>query len=239
MGFIDRYSWRCLLGPTAKDIEINEDFASWVVGQKRHVVFFNEMDLAPPFNFHYVNTPKIFNGKITKDKNVSICLEIEKTLDLSGKDYRHIRNSINRTEKRDLILLDNYRDIKDVEVMIKKWSDISGEKYFRDFSAKTRFFYQSNFHIGCVNLFCYDGDDLIGFGSLSPPVDGHSSYVVGKSLKEYAGAAEFIDITLYRKMLELGCKVVNLGRCGTKNLLFYKSKFRGSYEEISYNGSVR
>ena len=246
IGYIDGYSWRCLLGPMSKNIEVNDNFAKWMVNGTTHVVLLKRLSIDigkfVPFNFYYFAPEDVellkTKYKIQRSKNISICLEIEKVIELSGKKYKHIRNSLNKIEKLNLKILDNYKDFNDVCILVDKWSETSGEKYFRNFSGKSKYFYKNNWHIGCINVFCYDGDDLIACGSLSPVIDGKSIYIIGKSLITYPGSSEFLDFTLYRKAVEMGCKLVNMGKCSNNGLFKYKSKFKGSFENLSYDGKV-
>ena len=60
IGYIDKYSWKCLLGPVAKNIEVKNEIAKWTVNKITHVVSFRELcdidfeyfSTLIPFNFH-------------------------------------------------------------------------------------------------------------------------------------------------------------------------------------------
>jgi hypothetical protein len=251
--FINEYSAKCLLGPQSKNIQVINNCFFWKVGKKQHVTFLNtilENDLVelrkfPELSIHYVSEDNFnilkSNFDVDKDKNISIGYLVDSDfLKLPGVKFKKIRNNINRCEKLNLTIESNFRNISDVEKLIFTWRDTLADKYFRDFSGKNLFFYRNNFHVNCENIFVYDVDRLISFGTLSPIVDGNCSYVIGKALaKNYIGISEFTDMQIYKRVFnKVGEFKINLGQA-TKGLIFYKSKFPNSKEKIHYNGKIK
>ena len=136
--------------------------------------------------------------------------------------------------------MDNYRKFSDIEEFIKTWRNDYSDKYFRDNSGKNLHFYKNNFHDRCISSFCYKNNKLIALGTISPPINNASSYVIGKALyKEHPVLSEFIDYKLYEKAKNLGAKFLTLGDSTTKGLLKYKKKYLGSIEHFEYFGKVK
>jgi hypothetical protein len=249
MSFINKYSWKCLLGPQAKEMVDHGGIYTWKVGKKNHLAASRQLDLTDiqlinqftPFNFNYMWESNIeflkqhFRLQKTKDKSVIVCLE---NFDLSGGEFKKTRQAHNKCKKMNLSVEDNYRKIEDVHLMIEDWSNNYTEKYFRDFSGKNFYFYKNNFHQECLNIFIYREDELLAFGTLSPEENGKSSYILGKALyKKIPGLSEFADIELYYKGIRSGIKSVNMGRA-PKNLLQFKMKYPGASVENTYEGKV-
>lgn len=251
-GYIDKFSWRCLTGKMSKNIEENEKFATWTVNKVRHMVLFKKfekedfswLDKYVPFNFHYFDLEDLelikMKYKVEKSKCLSVCLELEKTLNPVGKKNRGLRNKINRMEKLEIEVLDNYKDINDIENFVEKWSNDYSLKYFRDYSGKNLYFYNNGFHKDCINSFCYMGGKLVAYGTLSPPINGYSVYIIGKAFyKENPILSEFVDFSLYRKAFGKGCKFVQMGGSFSKTLLKYKQKFPGAISYDEYEGKIK
>lgn len=250
--YIDKYSWKCLLGKMSKEIKEEERYATWMVNKVRHIVLFcrfeeNDFEWLSkyvPFNFHYFS-PKDLEVigkkfKVEKSKCSSVGLELDKTLNPVGKKNRGLRNKINRMEKLDIEVLNNFKSISDVEQFVKHWSDFYSLKYFRDYSGKNLHFYSNNFHKDCINSFCYLDNKLVAYGTLSPPVNGHSIYIIGKAFyKINPILSEFLDFSLYKKGYELGTRFVQTGRSSNKEILKYKQKFPGAVDCIEYEGRVK
>lgn len=247
--FLDRQSWKCLLGKMSKNIEQKETYATWTVYKRRHVVIFENIqdpkifEKLVPFNFHYFtekNVKKLKEAyKIKSKKEKSVMLDLEKTLNPSGKKYRGLRNRINRFKKLDIEVLNDYKDIEDIEDFVETWSNKYSLKYFRDNSGKNLHFYKHNFHKPCINSFCYYNGKLVAYGTFSCPHDGYSSFMIGKALYDVNPVlSEFVDYSLHKKAYELGAKYVLLGCSSTKGLLKYKKKFPGVINYIEYSGKV-
>lgn len=247
-GFINEVSWKCLLGKQAKNIEEIDNLFFWQVGKKQHMTtnkILTEKDLdilknKTPCNFHYIEPINLEflkkHFKIEKTKFTNILINLE-NFKLQGGEAKKIRQSFNKNLKYNFEILDNFKSIKDVEDLIEEWSNLYTNKYFRDFSGKNLYFYQNNFHKDCLNVFIYDKEKLIAFGTLSQDND-YGFYVLGKALyKRYSGLAEFADILLYQKGIEKNIKILNIGRA-TKGLIFYKSKFPNTFKEIFYDGKI-
>lgn len=91
--------------------------------------------------------------------------------------------------------------------------------------------------MGCLNLFVYSEDDLVAFGTLTPNINGVSSYVIGKALYQcFYGLSEWIDVELYKRAQALGITQINLGQA-SKGLLGYKTKFPHT-EERHFDGNI-
>ncbi len=249
MTFINQYSFKCLLGPQSKNVQENNNLYSWQVGKKNHFTTdrFLTTDDLPRLNelakttssFHYLSEVNLLflkqHFQVDRSKLVSVIIDLEK-FNLVGNDSKNLRHCFNKCNNAKLQILDNFKDIKDVEKMISIWSDEISIKYFRNFSGKNVYFYKNNFHSKCINVFIYDDTELVSFGTLSP--ETNSSYIIGKALyKKYYGLSEYTDIVLYKKAIELGVKSVNLGQA-KKGLHFYKTKFPNSSEEIHYDGKI-
>jgi hypothetical protein len=248
-GYIDKSSWYGLLGVRGKIIDVNDEFAVWEVKNTNVAIFNNisdidKLDKHLPFNTYYLNDEKVdllkdrFNLKKTKAVSASINIEGLSTNSFVGRRLRNLRLSINKGRGYNLEIRDELKSSKDMKEMISRWSVLSGEKYFQDRSGKNVFYYDNGFHGGCINLFLYDKDKLVSFGTLSMPEEGHSSYINGKALcMDYPGISEYTDVLLYEKAKDYGVKSVNLG-AAEKGLHFYKMKFPGAYEELYYHAKV-
>jgi hypothetical protein len=246
--FINKYSYKCLLGPQSKEVDIVGNIAKWKVNKKHHFTNlekFNADDLSylktyGPSNFHYLTDDNFAllksNGfTVSRTKVNGTYINIE-NLSYSGRKYHGIRGSINKNSKLKLTIQDNFNKIEDVKAMIDEWSKNMGEKYFRDFSGKTFYFYKNNFHLDCDNTFIYDGPNLIAFATLS--YGEYSAYIVGKALfNRYPGLSEYADDLAYRKAAARGTKIVNLGRSIGK-LGDYKNKFPNAYSALHYDGNI-
>lgn len=246
--FIDKYSCTVLLGPMSKNFTKHENIATWLVGKKWHFVAYNDLNqndinilsgIASEFNFHYMTDSNLAflknHFKVDRGKGNSTCIDLTK-LSYVGKKYRDIRNYINRNEKLGFEVLDNYKDINDVKVMIEEWSDVLCQKYFRDMSGKNVFFLKNNFHKDCLNTFVYDSKGLISFACLSPGTN--SSYIIGKALcNRYPGLSEYTDNLSYQKAIVNGTLMVNLGQ-SKGHLADYKNKFPGSYMIQHFDGEI-
>jgi len=249
MNYINKYSYKCLLGPQAKEIkEINNLFL-WQVQKKKHFAIEGEMTFEhieylktyAPSNFHYINNNNLeilkqyFN--VDKANHKSIILNIS-DLSFSGKKNASIRHALNKAKKNDFVIENNFRDIQDVKNLIEEWSNDYTDKYFRDNSGKNMFFYKNNFHNNLPSIFIYHQSDLIAFGTCSQPSNGYSSYILGKALyKRFYGLSEFADVELYKLMQSLGVSQINMGAADNKNLLAYKAKFEHIVEP-HYDGEI-
>lgn len=247
INFINGYSWKALLGKQSKNIKEYNNIYYWDVGSKHHFCTNKKLDmddlkdLSYPINFHYLSEDNFSflkqNCKITRTKLISVCYDLDK-FSLSGGDYKKVRQSINKAKKYNLTIKDNFNKIEDVKIFLDEWSNILAQKYFRDFSGKNLYFYQNNFHEKCLNIFLYDNDKLVSFGSLSPNNDGYSSYVIGKAhCHNYSGLSEYTDYLLYEKAMQNGIKIVNLGQA-KDGLVFYKTKFPGAFKITHYDGKI-
>jgi hypothetical protein len=250
--FINESSFYCFLGPTAHHISINNSIYSWQVGKNKvknsfgtnkklddNDLFYLEKIL--PASFYYLSEENcIFLKKyfkINRSKNVNAIVDI-RDLSLSGVSMKNVRYSINKCSKNSFEILDNYKNISDVEKMIEEWSNLYTEKYFRDFSGKNFYFLKNNYHKSCNNVFIYHGDDLVSFGVMSLPINGVSTYIIGKALyKRFYGLSEYTDMKLYEQSNKLGTEFVNMGQSNGK-LHFYKFKFKNVSEYIDYSGKI-
>lgn len=248
MNFINKYSWKCLLGPQAKNIEDRDGLFYWQVGSKNHFTtdhLLNQNDLQflsnkLPINFHYISQDNINilnNFTLEKVKYKSAIINIE-NLSFTGRKHHGIRNSLNKCKKLNLTIENNYRDIKDIKIMLNNWSETSAVKYFRDYSGKNFHFFKNNFHLDCLSKFFYNGDELVSFGILSLCQEGYSSYVMGKALcLKYPGLSEYSDVIIYEEAKKIGIKNVNLGQ-SKSGLVFYKEKFGNVNNILHYDGKI-
>ena len=253
MSFLNKYTFRCLLGPRSKDVHIIDDMYFWKVGDRKHfgtsrTLLECDIDLLKskhyyPFSFHYLSVENTAilksNFQISKSKDKCVIVDIT-DLSLKGGKFKKVRQAINKCKENDFEILDNFKKIEDVEQMLDEWSNNYTDKYFRDFSGKNLFFYKNNFHKNCNNIFIYHKNDLVSFGSLSPNNNGKSSYIIGKALyKRFRGLSELTDIELYKKAFDKGIFIINMGRSSNKRLHFYKSKFPTLKEEVCYSGKIK
>ena len=250
MNFINKYSWKCLLGSLSKDPNIIGNLATWYVGTnkiKKHFTalnHLNEQDILflkeyGESNFHYLNEDNIniLNNhfKIRKSKMKSTIIDLTKQ-QYNGRKYHGIRGAINKNKKLNLTIQDNFNKIEDLEIMLNFWSDELADKYFRDFSGKNLHFFKQNYGNECLNTFIYDKDKLIAFSSLSP--NDPSSYIIGKALcNRYPGLSEYADHISYEKAFKMGIRSVNLGQ-SKGGVAYFKNKFPGTYEINHYDGKL-
>lgn len=247
--FMNKQSWKCLLGPMAKNICENNNIFTWTVGKKQHFVSARALNYRDiplissliPCNFYYLShfnfifLSKFF--KISKSYEPEIIIPIS-NLSLNGRKFHGIRNAINKCKKYNITLHENLNNIDDLHDMLEKWSDTLGDKYFQNRSGKNKYFYKNNLHKDCINLFCYKDSSLISFATLSRPNNKESSYIIGKALSiHYPGLSEFTDIEIYKKALLYGTDKINLAG-GGKNLIKYKSKFPNAYTIMAYDGTI-
>ena len=244
--WVNKYSWKSFLSKLTKEINQGNGFYWFKIRNTLQVLKdrpLNSSDLdflddLAPFNFFYFSEEDIkllenrFKIKKSKDPDIGIRLDC---LNFSGRDYRDIRNYINRYSNR-FQIRDDFDNIDDIFKMIKRWNDTCGKKYFQVRSGKDKYFFINKFHHDCINLFIYDKNDLISYAILSPGENG--SYIIRKALcLDYPGLTEFTDIEIYKKAAANGVKVVNLGG-GSSNVRKYKKKFPGSFENPTYDGKV-
>lgn len=245
MSYIDRYSWRCLLGKQSRNIREINDIYFWEVGKtKKHfctnkILTPQDIPLLLDHSFHYLsednaNFLKQYY-KIQRGKNLSTLIDLSQ-LSLEGGERKKLRQSINKIKKLNLTIQDNFNHIDDVKGLIEEWSNVLAQKYFRDHSGKNTYFYQNNFHQGCINAFIYDQDKLIAFATASPQQP--ASYIIGKALcHRYAGLSEYADYVLYLKLLENNITLIDLGQT-EGGLVQYKGKWPGATTYNFYNGKV-
>jgi len=245
MNYINRQSYKGLLGPYSKDIFENEWMASWRVGKNRNVIILNYdkidydyLNSLIPYKFLYFeNIFDKIGGKIKKSKEISIETEIDKWDCFVGKGWRGIRYTLNCAKEYNIEIKDDY-NLGDIEKLIGKWRENLGSRYFQDHSGKNIFFYKMEFDKECINRFYYIDNEIVGFGCLSKPVNGYAAYIAGKCLCDrYYGLGEFIDCDILNHGRELGIKTINW-RQSSKGLLHYKEKFPNSCRKIHYNGQV-
>lgn len=247
MSYINKYSWKCLLGKQSKNIQEGNEIYLWDVGKRKHFCCTRPLTItdlplfAEEINFHYLSIENCeflkTHKKITRSKNIATTIDLT-ALSLVGNANKSLRHSINRGNSYNLTVESNYRDIKDVEIMINEWSEVLAEKYFRDNSGKNLHLYKNNYHLNCHNVFLYDGEALVSFGSASPNLNDTSSYILGKALcNRYYGLSEFTDYLLYQKCLLDGIKIIDLGQT-TGGMTFYKNKFPGAGTYEYYNGKI-
>lgn len=240
--FIDKASWKCLLGAQAKNIEVGHKYAKWEVSGKTNLVIFSEkynLDKFRPFKFHYFSENKVTELKekyeVRTSKIHSVCFELEKVLDIDGRKFKNIRTRINRCVGLGLELNRDFKKLEDIDEFFTTWRAEYSDKYFWDFSGKNKMFYKNGWHKDLNNIFIYNGDKLVAVGSYSD-----YSYAIGKALyNEISGLSEFLDYSLYVDAYNRGIKVLNLGMSSNKRLLEYKKKFNGAFELIEYSGEVK
>lgn len=245
MNYINRYSWKCLLGRQSKNITEENGIYFWDVGKRKHfctnrILSVEDLKFLQDRNFHYLSIENCNflkqHVKVQRSKNISTTIDLTQ-LSLVGNKNKSLRHAINKGKSYNLTIENNFRNIKDVEVMIEEWSNVLAQKYFRDNSGKNVYFYKNNLHKDCHSVFLYDKDALVAFGTASPSEDGNSSYILGKSLCNKYHVSEYADYCLYDVCLANKIKTIDLGQT-TGKLTFYKKKFGGSDTYEYYNGKV-
>jgi len=246
--FFDDYCAPSMLGKLSKNIEHQGDIFFWQVRKINYMVILNdhilnENDIAwlkhlETFSVLYLSGPNLLklreHFKVRVKSQQSVIIPIN-NLDLFGGNNKKLRNYINRYNH---YTIDDLHNTEDLNVMLNRWSDTLGDKYFRDYSSKNLYFFTNKYHQNCECIFVYDKDQLISFGVASPVQNGHCSYIIGKALaKDYPGLSEFTDIKLYEKLLKYGPFEINLGMA-TGGLAQYKLKFPGAFVQESYHGKV-
>lgn len=243
--YIDQFSWKCLLGKQSKNIREDNGIYFWQVNSNKFHFCTNriltESDLPNLINhsFHYLSVENTeFLKKytiITRDKKTSTIIDLLQ-LTLSGGKYKKLRQSITKNQKLNLQIENNFRDISDIKNLIEEWSNILAQKYFRDNSGKNTFFYQQKFHENCLNVFIYDGPNLIAFSTASP--NNPSIYIIGKALcNRYPGLSEYADYELYQLLLRNNMTSIDLGQT-EGGLILYKNKWPGASSYSYYDGKV-
>lgn len=250
MGFIDTYSWRLFLSSAAKNIQSENNIHSWEIKGNKQTVFsreitesdLNYLEKLIPFNFFYLDKKqidllkKIGQVKTSKDPNTMI--QIAEKINLPGHKYGGVRHSINCAKKYNLSIENNLKQLDDVNKMLDVWKETSGLRHFQVRIGKDKFFFKNQFYKDCLTLFFYDQNDLVAYSILSPPINGYSSYILGKALcLKYRGLSEFADIITYENAWQNGVRYVNLGG-GGKKLRQYKMKFPGAIGMESYDGKI-
>ena len=246
MDYIDKHSWKCLLGKQSKNIVDNNGICSWEVGKNRNITIYRDLcenDAAllqtlSPFHFYYFDSSNIafLNtiGKVNKAKSTSIEIDIS-DLSYKGRKNHGIRHSINKAKSYNIAIKNELDNISDLENMINRWKNTSGDKYFQDHSGKANYYYGNNNHVDQINIFCYIANELVSFGTLSKSDNNKCSYIFGKALcLDYPGLSEFTDNELYKIAQEKGIRYVNMGQA-ERGLVFYKMKFNGK-KIINYHG---
>lgn len=249
MTYINRYSWKCLLGKQSKNITEENDLYFWQVGPRQNFCTGRDLTtadlplLTADLNFHYLSEENVKflmeqNIKLDKGKNQSTLLDLSQ-FTIAGNKFKSLRHAVNRGKGYNLTVEDSFRDIKNVETMLEEWSNVISIKYFRDNSGKNAHFYRNNFHQDCLSVFLYDKDGLVSFGTASPEINGSSAYIMGKALcNRYYGLSEYTDYLLYQKLIAHNISKIDLGQT-TKGLIHYKNKFPGSQMYTYYNGNIK
>lgn len=246
MTYIDPYSWKCLLGRQSKDITEVDGLYRWQVGKRAHMTTARlltvvEIEALPEINFHYLS-PENLNlvksvRKVQQAKQTSTRIVLTQ-LSTTGNKHKSLRHALNRAKTYNLTVENNFRKLSDVEEMLEEWSTVLAAKYFRDNSGKNLHFYRNNWHADCHNVFLYDQDKLVAFGTASPGVGQYCSYVMGKSLcNRYYGLSELADYSLFDKCLGAGLKTIDLGQT-SGGMTHYKNKFAGAENYTHYNGKI-
>lgn len=246
MNYINKYSWKCLLGRQSKNIHEENEIFFWEVSGRKNfctdkLLHPDDLSLISGANFHYLSEENCnflkSTAKVNKSKYHSTRIDLTQ-FSLVGNKFKSLRHAVNRGKSYNLTVEENYRSLNDVKAMIEEWSNVLAQKYFRDNSGKNYHFYNNNFHQECLNIFLYDGASLVAFGTASPGQEGYSSYILGKALcHRYYGLSEFTDYLLYQKCLENNIKIIDLGQT-TGGMIHYKNKFGGAENYTYFNGSV-
>lgn len=248
----DRYTVKSMLGPLAKNISLYNGILTWQINNKYSLICINDYSLTDEdieylkkfesIRFYYLSPENLnfliqHKCKIEKSTEHSYILSISE-INYSGNKHKTVRNYMNRY--KDFLVQDSYNDLDDINAFIDRWSETLGEKYFRDYSNRNKFFFKNGFHEGCECVFVYDKERLISFGVASPVEMGYCSYIIGKALAiDYKGLSEFTDMKLYEKLFnKYGAFNINMGQ-GEGSLAAYKQKFHNATDIIHYNGKVK
>lgn len=248
----DRYTVKSMLGPLAKNISLYNGILIWQINNKHSLICINDYTLTEEdfeylkqfesIRFYYLSPENLdflvkHDCKVEKSTQHSYILSISE-INYSGNKKKTVRNYMNRYEN--LLVKDSYNSLDDINLFIDRWSETLGEKYFRDYSNRNKFFFKNDFHSGCECVFVYDKERLVSFGVASPVEMGYCSYIIGKALAfDYRGLSEFTDMKLYEKLFnKYGAFNINMGQ-GEGSLAVYKQKFHNATDIIHYNGKVK
>jgi len=251
MKYINKYSWKSFLSTQSKTVLEKDGIFCWKTRKNNQLSADHPLTPADlptlvslaPFNFFYFTAEDVaflknngFSVIARKDPDITIPI---KDINLAGRKYHGIRGAINKAKTYNLTCQDNFNDYTDVKNMLEKWSNTCGEKYFQDRSGKHKYFFLNNLHQNCINLFLYDGYELVSFAVVSPPDEANCcSYISGKALcANYPGLSEYTDVLIYKKIQSLGAEFISLGG-GAKTLRSYKMKFPGAFALISFDGTA-
>src|SRR5690606_34869327 len=125
--FINKYSWKCLLGSMSHSYEINNNLAIWKVGKNKVVTHIAALDILTDLDidyiknnlgcsFHYFDQYNLDilyeNFKINKRNLESTCLDIT-NLNYIGRKNHGIRGAINKNKKLNFTIENNFIYDKD------------------------------------------------------------------------------------------------------------------------------
>ena len=243
----DKLAWKTFLSSLARDVTEVNGICSWSINKKPQIAFtrpLEESDLEyllkfDVFNSYYITDKDvdILKGiyKVKKSKENSVITPI-KDFNLSGNNFTKIRTAVNKNSKRSFEILDTYKTYDDFFKFTVRWDETCGNKHFQSRIGKNRWFYKQRYHEDGISVFVYDGDILIGYGTLSKPDESKiSSYVAGKTLcYDYKGISEYVDVLLYEKGMRLGIEKVNTGG-GKDTVVNFKMKYPNSYMEEAFD----
>lgn len=248
MNYINKESFKCLLGKQSKDVTITNNLFTWSVNKKLHfaveghltndnISFLKNYIKDSSANFHYMSEDNILILKqhfnVSKSSDSSVIIDIS-DLSFKGVKFSGIRHSLNSAKRHNLKIESNFRSIDDVKKLINNWSDNYAEKYFRDNSSKNYEFYKNNYHENLNNIFIYNDDELISLATASNVINNTCTYVIGKALfKKVKGLSEFTDVELYKLLKDKNATSINLGSA-KGSLLSYKTKFNHSIDKTYY-----
>ena len=252
MKYINKYSWKSFLSSQSKAVLEKDGIFCWKTRKNNQLSADHPLTPADlptlislaPFNFFYFTAEDVaflkdngFSVSARKDPDITIPI---KDINLAGRKYKDIRNSINKCIKQNFSIQHYFNDYKDILEMLRLWSSTSGSRKFQDRSGKHKYFFSNNLHKDCINVFVYDKDKLIAFAVISPGDDrGNASYVIGKALNIYfPGLSEYTDNLAYKLAEAAGIEYVSLGG-GDKSMRNYKMKFPGAMALESYDGTAK
>lgn len=242
--YLNKHSYLSFLSSAAKDLVHDGDFHSWKIQGRRQLscdveITEENIDVLEKFcptNMFYLSPEEVVLIKsqfiiTNKTKYEDVVVNLE-SLNFVGNKHKDIRNYLNRYFKMDLEICSDFKNIEDVKIMLNRWSETLGGKYFQDRSGKNLFFFKNGFHHDCHNILIYNKGSLIAFAVVSPVQNEHCSYIIGKALcKDYPGISDFCDVLAFEVAYFAGAKTISMGGGSNK----YKLKFSSARLQENYN----
>ena len=197
----------------------------------------------------FIKTSKLFERKFRYKKlsGVDRHISVEKMISLSGKEFKDLRNNINRFRKSCPNAIVRPAEAKDYPALLglkETWNQSLGVKYKRiwddQFYLQLMKFYQELDHIVLV---AENEGQIIGVVSGGILPHGQAWGALLKKRPEYPGLSEFLNVEFAREIhkIDPSVELINLGTdSGNKGgLRTFKDKFRPTLNARRYSLHLR